>query len=158
MTRSLSVERGSFEALSLFQRVFGWRAAWHVFLDHPWIGVGYLGFRFVSHAYNELQLVITTVENYYFEILVSLGVVGLAMLVVVLLALFGIGRAVGRVAPPGTLAYHMARYHAPLVLGLLVANLTGNNFMGMVAVAQVAMWTAVLVQSGHAALAEGARR
>jgi O-antigen ligase len=157
MARSVMVDRGSFEALSFFQRVYGWHAAWLVLLDHPWTGVGYLGFRFVSHAYNDLRLVIGTVENYYFEILVSMGVVGLAMLLLVIVELFRLGRAVGRVAPSGTLAHHMSRYHAPLVLGLLVANLTGDNFVGIVAVAQMAMWTAVLVQSGHAALAGDAR-
>jgi hypothetical protein len=47
----------------------------------------------------------------------------------------------------------MARFHAPLVLGHLVANLTGDNFMGMVGLAQVAMWTAVMVRSGHDAVA-----
>ncbi len=71
--------------------------------------------------------------------------------------LFQLGREVGRVAPPGTLAHHMARFHAPLILGLLVANLTGDNFVGMVSVAQLALWTAVLVRAGHAAVAEGAR-
>jgi len=79
------------------------------------------------------------------------------VLAVVLVKLYQVGREVGRVAPPGSLAHHMSRYHAPLVTGLLVANLTGDNFMGMVGLAQVAMWTAVLVRSGHAAVAEQAR-
>lgn len=157
MARSVAVERGSFEAFSFFQRVYGWRTAWRVFQDHPWTGVGYLGYRFVSHSYNELRVVLGTVENYFFEILVSMGVVGLAMLAIVIARLFQLGRQVSRTAPPGTLAHHMARFHAPLVLALLVANLTGDNFVGMVSVAQLAMWTAVLVQSGHTAVAAGAR-
>ena len=157
MMNSVALEKGSFEALSLFQRVYGWRTAWGVFMDHPWTGVGYLGFRFVSHGYNALQLVITTVENFYYEVLVSMGIVGLAVLAVVIVRLFQVGRAVARAAPPGTLAHHMARFHAPLMLGLLVANLTGDNFTGMVGLAQVAMWNAVLVRSGHDAVAEAGR-
>ncbi len=121
MARSVAVERGSFEAFSFFQRVYGWKVAWRVFLDEPWLGVGYLGFRFLSHRYNELRVVFITVENYFFEMLVSLGLVGLFVLGVVIVRLFQLGREVGRVAPPGTLAHHMARFHAPLILGLLVA-------------------------------------
>ena len=154
MIRTVAVERGSFEAFSFFQRLYGWRTAWRVFQDYPWTGVGYLGYRFVSHRYNELRVVLGTVENYYFETLVSMGIVGLVLLLVVIVRLFQIGREVGRIAPPGTLAHHMARFHAPLILGLLVANLTGDNFVGMAALAQVCMWTAVLVRSGHAAVAE----
>jgi O-antigen ligase len=157
MSRSIMVERNSFEAYSLFARVFGWRAAWGVVQDHPWMGVGYLGFRFVSDAYNQFGLVIGTVENYYYEVLVSMGVIGLAVLAVVLVLLYRLGREVGRIAPPGSLAHHMSRYHAPLISGLLVANLTVDNFMGMVGLAQVAIWTAVLVRSGHTCLAESAQ-
>ncbi len=157
MARSVVVERGSFEAYSMFQRVYGWRTAWRVFLDHPWTGVGYLGYRFVSHRYNELRLVLTTVENYFYEILVSMGVVGLALLAIVIVKWFQLGREVGRASPPGTLAHHMARFHTPLLLGLLVANLTGDNFAGMASLAQLAMWTAVLVRSGHAAVTESMR-
>lgn len=156
MVRSVAVERGSFEAFSFFQRLYGWRAAWGTFQDHPWTGVGYLGFRFVSHRYNELRVVLGTVENYYFEILVSMGIIGLALLVFVIVRLFQLGHEVSRVAPRGTLAYHMARFHTPLVIGLLVANLTGDNFVGMTSLAQLAMWTAVMVRSAHAAVAEGA--
>lgn len=157
MVRSVAVERGSFEAFSFFQRLYGWRAAWGIVQDHPWTGIGYLGFRFVSHRYNELRVVLITVENYFYEILVSMGIVGLALLAVVIVRLFQLGHAVGRVAPRGTLAHHMARFHTPLVLGLLVANLTGDNFVGMVSIAQMALWTAVLVRSGHTALAESTR-
>jgi len=157
MLHSVTVAKGSFAAFSFFQRVYGWQAAWGVVRDHPLTGVGYLGFRFVSHNYNALQAVLITVENYYYEILVSMGLVGLAVLAVVIVRLFQVGRAVARTAPRGTLAYQMARFHAPLMLSLLVANMTGDNFMGVLGLAQVAMWTAVLVRSGHDAAAQAAR-
>jgi O-antigen ligase len=157
MLHTVTVAKGSFAAFSFFQRVYGWQAAWGVVRDHPLTGIGYLGFRFVSHSYNALQAVLITVENYYYEILVSMGLVGLAVLAVVIVRLFQVGRAVARTAPRGTLAYQMARFHAPLMLSLLVANMTGDNFMGVLGLAKVAMWTAVLVRSGHDAAAQAAR-
>jgi hypothetical protein len=156
MGRSMAIEPGTNEAYSMFFRFFAWRTAWGVVQDHPLIGIGYLGFRFLSHAYNQFRVVIITVENYYYEVLVSMGVVGLAVLAVAIVRLYQVGREVGRVAPRGSLAYYMARFHAPLVTGLLVANLTGDNFMGMVGLGQLAVWTAVLVRSGHAAIRESA--
>jgi O-antigen ligase len=152
MMHSVTAERGTFEAISLFQRIYGWQAAWGVVQEHPLTGIGYLGFRFVSHSHNALRIVLITVENYYYEILVSMGIVGLAVLAFVIVRLFQVGRAVARTAPRGTLAHHMARFHAPLMLGLVVANMTADNFMGMVGLAQVAMWTAVMVRSGHDAV------
>ena len=157
MTRSAAVEPGTFEALSMYQRFYGWHAAWGVFMDHPLIGVGYLGFRFISHQYNSLGLALGTVENYYYETLVSMGIGGLALLGLVIARLYQLGREVLRVAPPGTLAHHMARFHTPLLTGLLVANLTANNFAGMVGLAQLSLWTAVLVRSAHASVAETRR-
>jgi len=153
MARSIGQQRGTNEAVSFFQRVYGWQTAWRTFLDQP-LGVGYLGFRFVSHNYNQLHLIVSTVENYFYETLVSLGPIGLALLVIAIVRLFQLGREVGRVAPPGTLAHHMARFHRPLLLGLLVANLTGDNFAGLVTIGQLAVWSAILVRAGHAAVAE----
>jgi O-antigen ligase len=152
MMRTVAVQKGTFEAYSMFERIYGWRTAWGVVRDHPLTGIGYLGFRFVSHSYNKMQIVLGTVENYYYETLVSMGIVGLVVLAFVIVRLFQVGRAVERTAPPGTLAHHMARFHAPLMLGLLVANMTGDNFVGLVGLAQVAMWTAVMVRAGHDAV------
>jgi O-antigen ligase len=157
MMRTVAVQKGTFEAYSMFERIYGWKTAWGVVKDHPWTGIGYLGFRFVSNAYNEMRIVLITVENYYYEILVSMGIVGLIVLAFVIVRLFQVGRAVERTAPRGTLGYHMARFHAPLILGLLVANMTGDNFMGLVGLAQVALWTAVMVRAGHDAVAQSAR-
>jgi hypothetical protein len=71
----------------------------------------------------------------------------------VVIRLFQLGREIGRIAPEGTLASHMARVHGPLVFSLLVANLTGDNFLGLVSLAQLALWCAVLVSAGHVAVA-----
>ena len=153
MVNTLAVKKGSFEAFSFYQRVYAWKTAWNCFEANP-LGVGYLGFRFVSHRFNALSIAFGTVENYFLEILVSMGIVGVVLLTIVIVRLFQLGSEVARRAPRGSLGFHMARFHAPLILGLVVANLTGDNFVGLVGVAQVAIWTAVLVRAGHAAIAE----
>jgi O-antigen ligase len=150
--RTLMFKQGSFEVFSFLVRVYGYRTAWSVFLDNPIIGVGYLGFRFVSERYNELRFVIGTAENFLLETLVGLGVVGLAILGVVFARLFALGRVVRRLAPPGTIGHELGRVHAALILALLAANMTGDNFVGMVGVGQVALWCALLVRAGHLAV------
>jgi hypothetical protein len=154
LTRSVVIQPGTNEAISMFVRFFSWRVAWDVLRDYPLTGVGYIGFRFVSHRYNEFKMVLGTVENYYYEMLISLGVFGFALLAWAIVALFRVGYEVRRVAPPDTLAHHMARYHTPLMLAVLVANLTGDNLTGLTSLAQVSLWTAILVRSGHAAVSE----
>lgn len=156
LTRSIMLEPGSNEAISMFVRLFTWRVAWDVFRDFPWTGVGYIGFRFVSHRYNQFNMLLGTVENYYFEMLVSLGIFGFGLLVWVIVKLFRLGHEVRRIAPKDTLAHQMARFHTPLMLALLVANMTGDNLTGLTSLAQVSLWTAILVRSGHAAVSERA--
>jgi O-antigen ligase len=151
MSHSLSFQQGTFDVLSIMVRVYGYRLAWHVFLDHPVFGVGYLGFRFVSASYNEFHLALGTVENFLFETLVGLGVAGVAVLCVAFARLFALGRSVRRVTVPKTLGHELARLNAPLLAAMFVANLTGDNLIGMVGVGQVALWTALLVRAGHLA-------
>jgi hypothetical protein len=149
--RSLSFKRGSFELFTFLVRIYGYRTAWRVFLDHPIFGVGYLGFRFVSAQYNELRVVIGQAENYMLETLVGLGVVGLGLLALVLQRLYALGRVVRRQTAPGTFAHELGRLHAPLLTALLVANLTGDNFVGMAGIGQLAVWSALLVRAAHLA-------
>jgi O-antigen ligase len=156
LARTLSLKRGSFELFSFMIRVYGYGVAWRTFLDHPLFGVGYLGFRFVSSRYNEIGYFIGTAENFFLETLVGLGVVGLAAVLAIFYRLVQLGRCVRRVAPPGTLAGELARLNGPLVAALLVANLTADNFVGLVAIGQLALWSALLVRSGHLAAAHPA--
>jgi O-antigen ligase len=151
LAKSLMFKRGSFEVYSFLIRVYGYRAAWHVFLDNPLIGVGYVGFRFVSSSYNELHLAIGQVENFLLETMVGMGVVGLAVLGVAFERLFALGRTVLKVSPPGTLGHELGRVHAPLLIALLVANMTGATFIGLIGVGQLALWSALLVRAGHLA-------
>ena len=46
----------------------------------------------------------------------------------------------------------LARFNTPLLIGLLVVNVTGDNFIGMVGLGQLALWSAMLVRAGHLAL------
>jgi O-antigen ligase len=154
IARTAVLERGSFEAFSSLIRVFGWKVAWSVFLDHPVFGVGYLGFRFVSDNYNDFRVVLITVENYFLEIAVSLGLVGLAMLGVLIVRIYQLGRTAERVTAPGTLGHAMATYHFAFFTALLVSNLTGDNFVGLTGLACIALWTGTLVQAGRLATRE----
>jgi O-antigen ligase len=152
LMRSFTFERGSFEVFGLLVRLYDFQAAWRVFVDHPLTGVGYLGYRFVSAGYNELGLVLNTAENYFLETLVGLGVVGFAALLLMLQRLYALGNAVQGTAPSGTLAHELARRHVPLLTALLVANMTGDVFVGLVPLGQLALWAALLVRAGHLAV------
>lgn len=153
--RTLVLERGSFEAYTALIRVFGWHAARDAFLDHPLIGVGYEGFRFVGDRYNKLGLVFGSAESYYLEVATGMGLVGLFALFWVMRRMFRLGDVVRRHAPAGSLGHRLALYHKPFLAGLLVANLTGSNFLGMVGLAQLALWSALLVRAGHESFGEG---
>jgi hypothetical protein len=149
LARTLQLGGGSFEAFSSMVRVYGWQVAWRVFADHPILGVGYLGFRFVSSGYNDYRIVFNTTESYFLEVATGMGIVGLVALAVALRALWKVGPAVLAVAPAGSHAHEMARRHRPLIAALLLANLTANNFVGLTGLSQVAIWTALLIRAGH---------
>jgi len=155
MARTLSGERGSFEVYTSLVRVFGWFTAGRMFLDHPLVGVGYLGFRHFSDRYNALGLVLGTCENMYLEVATGMGIVGLLVFVLALWRLAALGDVVAKHAPPGSLAETLARLHKPYLVALLVSNLTSDNWIGLVGLAQTAVWCALLVRSGQ--LSIGAR-
>jgi O-antigen ligase len=151
LRRSLTFKQGSFEVFSFLVRIYGFRAAWLVFLDNPLIGVGYLGYRFVSSQYNDLRLVLGTAENFVLETLAGLGLIGLGVVIAALRRLYALGTVALGVTPARTLGHELARRHAPLLTAILVANMTGNTFVGLVGVGQLALWCALLVRSGHLA-------
>lgn len=148
LAKTVVLQRGSFEAYTSLIRVLHWEAAWSVFLAHPLLGVGFLGFGSVSSQYNSLRLIMGPAESYYLEIAAGMGLIGLAALAVVFVRLFRVGAVVARSTPQGTLGNTFARYHAPLITGLLVANITGENFLGMVTLAELSLWTALLIRAG----------
>jgi O-antigen ligase len=153
MSHTLSFQQGTSEVFTFLVRIYGYRTAWNVFLDHPVFGVGYVGFRFVSANYNEFNLSIGQVENFLFETLVGMGIVGLVVVGLAFARLHALGRAVRRITAPRTLGHELARLNGPLLAALFVANLTGATFIGMIGIGQVALWCALLVRAGHLARA-----
>ncbi|OGS01912.1 MAG: hypothetical protein A2V88_13635 [Elusimicrobia bacterium RBG_16_66_12] len=149
LSRTLVLKAGSSEAFSTIIRLYSWQTATRVFLDHPILGVGYLGFRFVSSEYNSLHIVLGPAESYYLEVAAGMGIMGLIALGVAIAALWRLGRSVETVTPPGSLGHEMARRHRPLIAALLVANCTGGTFIGMLGLSELAIWCALLVRAGH---------
>lgn len=152
LARTLIMQRGSFEAYSSMIRIYSWQAALAMFLDHPLLGVGYMGFSSLSNSYNDLRLKLGPAESYYLEMASGVGLIGLTALALVFLRMFQLGRVVQRVAAPGSMGHALARFHTPFIVALLVANLTGDNFVGMVGLAQIALWMALLIRAGHEAV------
>lgn len=154
--KTLTLERGSFEAYTSIIRFYGWKAAWEMFLDHPFLGVGYMGFSAMSGQYGDLRLIMGTCESYYLETAAGMGVPGLVALAVVIVRLFQLGEAVRRNAPAGSMARVMASYHAPMLIAVLLICVTGAHFVGMMGIGQMSLWLALMVRSAHHEIA-GAR-
>lgn len=147
ITNTLLLKRGSFDAFSALVRFVSWESSWGVFLAHPWIGAGYRVLPVISSHYNDLRLIVHTAENYYLEIAAGAGIAGLAALGILLARVVGLGRAIRRASEPGTLAHALARRHVPLMLALLATNFTGDYLVGMIGVAQIAVWCALLLRA-----------
>lgn len=147
LMRTVVLEPGSFEAGSALMRVFGWQAAWRVFLDHPILGVGYQGFQHYADRYNPLGLILVTTESAYLEVATAMGLVGLALFANLLFRSFRLGHAAVAAAPPQGEGRAFARLHTPFMVGMMIANLTGTNFFGMIGLAQLALWHVLLVRS-----------
>lgn len=108
---------GSHENVSAVTRIEGMNSAWNVFLAHPFIGVGYAGFRLFSTEG------FITPESYYLEILADLGIAG----AFVLGGLVVHGVWSGMRLTGETRDFFIASGLAPVVT-MLVSNLSGNNF------------------------------
>ena len=152
MARTVSGDRGSFEMYTTLVRVYGWWAAGRMFLGHPLVGVGYLGFRHFSDRYNELGLVLGTCESFFLETATGMGIVGLFVFFRALWRTAVLGDVVAKHAPQGSLAATLARLHKPYLIALMVSNLTGDNWTGLVGLAQTAVWCLLLVRAGQFAV------
>jgi O-antigen ligase len=153
--KSVTMEKGSFELYTMLIRVYGYQSAVRVFSDHWLFGVGYLSCQYVSHRYNDLKIIDLGAENFYLETAAGLGVVGLAAVAFWYVRLFQLGRTVLEHTPKGTRGHTLAQVHLPLMAALSVANLTGDNFMGLIGAGQLALWGALLTRTGHMAVEQG---
>jgi hypothetical protein len=158
MGDTLTFKKGSFDVYSMMVRVYGYQSAWRVF-THNWLfGVGFLGCRYVSQAYNDLGLTNLGSENLYLETASGLGVVGLAALAYLYVRLFQLWRTALRVTAPGTLGHAIARFHMPLIVGFSIPfYLTGGGPFGVTATGQIGLWCAILVRSAHLAVERAER-
>jgi O-antigen ligase len=147
MIRTVTLQKGSFEAYSSLIRFLSWHSSWRVFLAHPIFGVGYLGFRFVSEAYNPLGAYLLTSENFFIETASGMGVVGLAALAYFVFSVLRAARSIRRSSPPGSVGHRMARITPPFLLALGIANLTGDLLTGLLVVSQLAVFLGFLVQA-----------
>jgi putative inorganic carbon (hco3(-)) transporter len=71
---------------AIVERMAHWQAGWYMFLDHPWLGVGAGNYPDAYPAYYVGQWLepLGHAHNYYLNILAELGVVGGALLLVLL--------------------------------------------------------------------------
>lgn len=144
IVRTAVMQEGSFEAYSSLIRVFCWYAAVAIFLDHPILGAGYLGLRHVGHEYNPLGLYLETAESFYLETAAGMGVLGLAALAVFARASWRLGRAAFRRGEPGSPARRMGEVAPPFLLAIAIGNLTGDNLVGLLNGAQLAIFLGLL--------------
>jgi len=144
IVRTAVMQEGSFEAYSSIIRIFCWYAAIAIFLDHPILGAGYLGLRHIGHEYNPLGLYLQTAESFYLETAAGMGVLGLTALAVFGWACWRLGRAAYRHGEPGSPARRMGEVAPPFLLAVAVGNLTGDNLVGLLNGAQLAIFLGVL--------------
>lgn len=143
--RTITAQRGSFEIYSTLVRVYAWKTAYVCFLNNPVFGVGYLCFRYFSHQYNALTLNLGTAENLVLETAADMGIMGLSALAWLTASLVRFVRTASGANAPGSTAHALARVSFPFLTANAVANMTANNLVGMVSVAQVAVFCAFLV-------------
>lgn len=151
MIRSVTLTQGSYEVYSGMIRVYGYISSVRAFLANWLIGLGYLGGRYVSEHYNELRIKELGSENFFLETAVGMGVIGFAVMLMMVTRLFQLGRVVRKVAPPGTIGYDLARFHVPLMVALVFTNMVADQWVGMVGIGEVALWCGLLVRAGHLA-------
>jgi hypothetical protein len=149
MLRTLTLERGSFEAYSSLIRVYCWNTSFVTFLANPILGVGYLGFRFVSDDYNALGLKLLTSESFFLETASGMGVIGL-----IVLAWFGVATvrfagAARRLAARGSATDRFARVAPAYLAAIALANLSGDLLIGLLGVSQLALFLGMFTQAAR---------
>jgi O-antigen ligase len=74
------------ENWAVVERMAHWQAGWYMFLDHPWLGVGAGNYAaaYADYFVGTWREALGHAHNYYLNILAELGVVGGALLVLLL--------------------------------------------------------------------------
>ena len=145
--RTIFLERGTFEAYSSLIRLYAWKTALAMIVAHPLSGVGYLGFRFYSDAYNSLSLPLGTTENFLLETVAGQGLVGLLPVAWLGWLFHRLGGTALRNCPHGSAGYGFGSVTPPLLAATVVANMTGDILAGMMGVAQMSVFAGLLLQA-----------
>lgn len=109
------------ENYAIVERMAHWQAAWAMFLDNPWLGVGAGNYASAYPSYYVPPWLdpLGHAHNYYLNMLAELGVLGLGLLLLFLGATFrtlGAGLAGARDASP-----EARDFWRPLLVGVLAA-------------------------------------
>jgi len=126
--RSMEITEANYAVL---ERLAHWQAAWRMFEDHPWLGVGIGNYEPVYPAYALPQWPnpMGHAHNYYLNILAETGLVGLASYLILWMAVFRrIWRALC-LAPHGTLERALALGILGVITHLCVHNLVDNLYV-----------------------------
>jgi O-antigen ligase len=113
---------------AVVERMAHWQAAWSMFLDHPWLGVGAGNY---ASAYPFYYLAtwlepLGHAHNYYLNTLAELGAVGLGLLLVLLALLFR--ELAGNLLTTATIGMNFWRAVLAGVVGALVVFCVHNMF------------------------------
>jgi O-antigen ligase len=87
------------ENWAIVERMAHWQAGWYMFLDHPWLGVGAGNYAqaYPTYFVGSWREALGHAHNYYLNILAELGVVGCALLLLLVgLAFRRLGSALVR--------------------------------------------------------------
>ncbi len=68
------------ENFALVDRMAHWYAAWNMFVDHPWLGVGIgnYGVAYAQYGFREWPLSLGHAHNFYLNLLAETGIIGAA--------------------------------------------------------------------------------
>lgn len=128
----------TYDAASLSGRVPLWRDLLEYFSQHPWLGVGYDGFWTPERidAISESQSwPIASAHSAYLELALSVGVLGLALILLTVVATIPVLLRANRLPAHGGFAFLSAILVFCLVHGVLEASFMRPNLMTALAVA-----------------------
>jgi hypothetical protein len=151
MAKTVTMTRGSSEVYGWMVRVYGYVSNVKLFM-HNWLfGVGYLAGRAMSAQYNDLGVPLGA-ENFFLETGVGMGVIGLAVLWLCFARMFQLGQVVREVSPAGSLGHRLALVNMPFLVTVVIACLTQDCLIGVVAHAEMVIWFVLLIRAGHVSL------
>jgi O-antigen ligase len=134
------------ESFSTVERMAHWQAGWHMFRDHPALGVGVGNFNVRYDDYyvrEEFRFTRGHAHNYYIHRLAETGIIGLSVYLSLIMSVGVLALRVVMGAPPG-----FERMLALGALGTIVAVAVHNVFENLhvlnMGITMSAIWTLVI--------------